>query len=262
MKPDSHTLMAIDAGIIAVVSVAICVAADQLLFMSIFMPLIIAARMLLLYALRQREEIHFRAELLFFIICTLLGAYNDYSSVCVKGIYDYTVPHAFSWSTIPLWMLLYWGMILRTFARFARWKALKPPDAPSNAIGFTFWHSNNVALKIGFALILIFATRHQIYQYYLHPLWSWLPFFLALLAYLLVCWPTRHDLKLMAIVLPVGPLMEMLYINIGNLHRYHLGVAGGVPIWIILWWLLIILIWKDFALRMEIGIRCLLAENR
>lgn len=255
MKPDSHRLMAIDAGVIVLISVLICVAADKLLFMSIAVPLVIAARIILLYALRRREGIHFRVEIVFLGICTLLGAYNDYSSVCIKGIYDYTVPHFFPWSTIPLWMLLYWGMILRTFARFARWEALKPPETLSNSIGPGRWRTENMVMKIAFMLALVFITRNQIYQHYLHPTWSWIPFLIALLTYLTLCAPTLHDLKLMAIVLPVGPLVEILYINIGNLHRYHLGVVGGVPIWIILWWLLIILIWKDIAMRLEISLR-------
>jgi hypothetical protein len=255
MRPDSTRLMAIDAGVIVVISLLICAAADRLVFMSIAVPMIIAVRMFLLYALRRNEGIHFRVELVFFGICTLLGAYNDYFSVCIKNIYDYTVPHFFSWSTIPLWMLLYWGMILRTFARFARWEVLKPPEVSSDNIGFGRWYTESVTIKIVFMLALVFVTRNQIYQHYLHPIWSWVPFLAALLIYLTLCAPTLHDIKLMVVVLPVGPLVEMLYINLGGLHRYHLGVAGGVPLWIILWWLLIILIWKDIAMRLEIRLR-------
>jgi len=241
--------------VILLVSIAICLAADRLAFMSVFVALVLAARLCLLYGLRRREQINFRAELLFLGICTLVGAYNDWTSVCVKGVYAYTVPHAFDWSSIPLWMLLYWGMILRMFARVARWRALKPPAEPSNLVVLGRRQMRHPALKLGFMFVLVFITRRQIYQHYLHPTWSWLPFLVALLVFLCVCRPDRHDLKLMAIVLPVGPLVEAAYINLGGLHYYHLGIVAGVPLWIILWWLLIILIWKDIALRLEIALR-------
>jgi hypothetical protein len=69
--------------------------------------------------------------------------------------------------------------------------------------------------------------------------------------FLLVCSPTKHDLKLLLIFLIGGPLIEILYIQLGGLHQYDLGWLGGVPLWIALWWLLAVLVWKDLAYRLE-----------
>lgn len=261
MKPDSNRLTALDAGVVLFISLAICLAADRLVLMSILVPLTLILRLLLLYLVRKTEGVNFRAEAAFYTVCTLLGAYNDWSTVCVRGVYDYTVPHEFAFSTLPVWMLLYWGMILRFMARFARWRALGPPPRPASTVGIGRWRVESGAVKVGFLLVLVFVTRYTIYRAYLDPVWSWLPFLLALAVYLIVCPPERHDARLLGVVLIVGPLVEILYINVGGLHRYHLGWIGGVPLWIVVWWLLAVLIWKDIAFRLERAIKRLLPDQ-
>jgi len=110
-------------------------------------------------------------------------------------------------------------------------------------------------LKVALELALVLATRQTIYRLYLDPVFSWLPFLLALAVFAALFRPDRHDGKLLLIFLAGGPLIEVLYIQVGALHAYHLGWLGGVPLWIALWWLLIVLIWKDLAFRMERALR-------
>ncbi len=251
MRPDSNRLMAVDAACIVVVSAAICLASRQLVFMSVFVPLVILARFFCLSLPAGNREVSIRAELVFFAVCTGLGAFNDWNSVCNKQIYDYTVPHFFDFSTVPLWMLLFWGMILRFFARLARWERLGPDRELSNRVGFGGFQINHPAAKILAELLLVMTTRWFIYRFYMHSVFSWLPFLVAVLLFLLLFRPGRHDYRLLFIFLLVGPLVEFLYIQVGGLHFYHLGWVGGVPLWIILWWALIILIWKDLAFRIE-----------
>ena len=250
MRPDANRLMTVDFGLIVVVSAAICVASHRLVLMTVLVPLLIAGRTVLVIAMDDRRG-SWRAELAFLALCTALGAFNDWNSVCRHGIYRYTVPHFFAFSSIPIWMLLYWGMILRFFARFARWEALGPPSAPENRVGVGRFVADNALLRIGALLALIVATRQCIYRLPLDPIWSWLPFLLALVAYLVFFFPSRHDLKLLAVFLVGGPLIEILYIRVGHLHEYDLGWLWGVPLWIALWWLLIIPIWKDLSLRLQ-----------
>ena len=252
MKPDSHRLFLIDLLAIVLISVAICLWTRQLLLMSVLVPLVIALRMLAVFAVAKRESVNLKAELLFFIVCTILGAFNDWNSVCNKKIYDYTTGATwFDFTTIPLWMLLYWGMILRFVARLARWQALAPDETASDKIGLGGLIIENGKLKVALQLALVFITRSFIYKNYLDPLWSWLPFLVALIVLLLLFSPNRHDLKLLAFFALAGPLIEILYIQVGGLHYYHLGWLGGVPLWIALWWLIIVLIWKDLAFRVE-----------
>ena len=251
MKPDSNLLVGIDAAVIAAVSLAICLVSDRLVLMTVLVPCIILLRVAAVAAVASREGVHLRAELLFLLVCTVLGAFNDWNSVCNKRIYDYSVPHFFAFSTIPIWMLLYWGMILRFVARLARWQALGAPDTVSNRVGVGRLQAESRLLKVVGELALVLATRQAIYRFYTDPILSWLPFLAALAVYGVLFRPDRHDAKLLLIFLAGGPLIEVLYIQAGDLHAYHLGWIGGVPLWIVLWWLLIVLIWKDIAFRLE-----------
>ena len=251
MRADSIRLVALDAAVVALVSAGICLASDQLLFMTILVPAVILARFLVLAALARPEAVSLKAELVFFLVCTCLGAFNDWNSVCNHRIYDYTVPHYLDLSTIPLWMLLFWGMILRFIARLARWEALSPPAAPSDRVGLGGLAVDSGLVKVATQLVLVLVTRQAIYRFFGDPILSWLPFAGALLLYLLLCRVDRHDLALLAIFLVGGPLIEVLYIQVGGLHAYKLGWFGGVPLWIVLWWLVIVLIWKDLAIRIE-----------
>lgn len=255
MAPDSNRLMAVDTAFIVGASAAICVASHRLLFMTVLVPLLIVIRTAVVLAIRRAEGKRALPELALLGICTVLGGFNDWNSVCHHEIYRYTVPHFFAWSSIPIWMLLYWGMILRFFARFARWQALAPPDRPNDRLGFGKRIIHHAAARTVAELVLILLTRQMIYRYSLHPVLSWLPFAIALVAYLVFFFPTRHDLKLLAVFLIGGPLIEVLYIQVGRLHAYELGWIGGVPLWIVLWWLLIIPIWKNLSLRLQLALR-------
>jgi len=255
MRPDSNRLVAIDAVCVVVVSAAICMSCDRLVLMTILVPLVIAARMLALVIGAGGRSVSMRAEIVFFTVCTLLGAFNDWNSVCNKEIYDYRVPHFFAFSTIPLWMLLFWGMILRFLARLTRWERLGPGEGASNAVGFANLRTENGLGKVTVELVLVAATRWAVYRSYLDPVLSWLPFLAGLVTFFLLLGPTWHDVKLLAVMLVIGPVVEILYIDVGGLHVYHIGWIGGVPLWIVLWWALGILVWKDLAFRIEDRLR-------
>lgn len=255
MKPDSGRLVAIDAACVLLISAAICVFCDRLVLMTLLVPLVVSARMLALAVGAGGTGVPMRAEIAFFVVCTLLGAFNDWNSVCNKKIYDYTVPHFFTFSTIPLWMLLFWGMILRFLARLARWGRLGAGEKVSNSVGFANMRAGRPVVKIAAELILVAATRWAVYRFYLDPVLSWLPFGAALALFFLFFGPTRHDVRLLAVMLVIGPVAEILYIGAGGLHFYHIGWIGGVPLWIVLWWALGILVWKDLAFRIEMGLR-------
>ena len=244
-------MVAIDAGAVILVSLAICLASEHLLFMTILVPTVLLVRMGLVAAVAERESVCLPGELIFLALCTVVGGFNDWNSVCNRGIYDYTVPHYLSFSTIPVWMLLFWGMILRFMARVCRWERLGPPGTPSDRVGVGRISVKDGRIKVAAELVLIGVTRRMIYAQYLDPVWSWAPFAAALLAALLFLKPILHDFKLMAIVLVAGPAVEILYIQVGHLHTYHLGWIGGVPLWITFWWLLGILVWNDLSLRLQ-----------
>ena len=257
MKSDSNRLIGIDAAVIAVVSLAICLAADRLLLMTLLLPGIVLIRIALVAFIARSEQVNLKTELLFLAVCIALGAFNDWNSVCRKQIYAYTVPHYFAWSSIPVWMLLYWGMILRFIARFSRWQKLRPPATVSDRVGIGRFRIENGAIKVVVQLAIVLTTRQFIYRFYLDPIWSWVPFLSGLVVYMLLFETSRHDLKLLGVVLIAGPLVEILYIQVGHLHHYHLGWIGGTPLWIVVWWLLIVLIWKDLTFRMLKRLRVL-----
>ncbi len=235
--PDvAHGDLAVDAAAIGVVSLGIVTMPDQTAAMTALVATAILARFVFWRGARL-------PEVLFFGLCTVLGAFNDWSSVVRHRIYDYDV--AVWWpqlTTVPVWMLLYWGLILRFLAQLAWWRGLSPPRAVSTG--------RSAAFRIAVMLALIVVTRQAIYRLYDHPMLSWLPFAAALLVYAVVLRPTRHDLRLGLVFLIGGPAIEILYIQLGGLHRYHHGIVAGVPIWIVLWWVLAVLIWKDLSARL------------
>ena len=99
-------------------------------------------------------------------------------------------------------------------------------------------------------MLLVLATRQLLYRYYLDPVLSWLPFAVALLAYAALFGVPAHERRLAALAALGGPAVEIAFIHIGGLHHYHLGWFGGVPLWIILWWILAVLIWNDLSARL------------
>ncbi|RLB52449.1 MAG: hypothetical protein DRI90_22095 [Deltaproteobacteria bacterium] len=94
------------------------------------------------------------------------------------------------------------------------------------------------------------GTRQTIYRLSADPWWSWLPFTVAIVAWLLLFRPSGHDAKLLALFAVGGPGIEILYIQVGALHQYALGWLGGVPLWIALWWLLAVLVGQDLSARL------------
>ena len=229
----------IDAAAVIAVSTLICTVSDQLALMTIAVPAIIALRLVLWWSVH---------ELAFFGLCTLLGGVNDWLSVMHYEVYDYTVPHYFAASDIPVWMLLFWGMVLRFLATLFHWRRLSSPE-PRDAIYVRSKPWYNATAKVAIELALVISTRQMIYRWYGDPVLSWLPFAVALAVYALLFRPNRHERLLIAVMVIGGPLVEALYIQLGTLHRYDLGWLSGVPLWIALWWVLAALVWKDISGR-------------
>jgi hypothetical protein len=241
--------LGVDAAVIVVASVAIAGWSFSLALMTALVPSLLLARMLAWAWARRATARDLAGEAAFLALCTALGGFNDWSSVVRHRIYDYTVPHYVSWSTIPVWMLLFWGLILRFLATLARWHRLDPPPRPADTLrlGGRTWRQP--WLRVAALLVLVAVTRQTIYRFYIDPWLSWLPFAGAAALFWLLFGVTRHDRRLALVMLVVGPLVEVLYIQVGGLHRYHLGWLGGVPLWIALWWVIAVLVWKDLSAR-------------
>ncbi|MBK9033779.1 MAG: hypothetical protein IPL61_21350 [Myxococcales bacterium] len=215
--------------------------------MTALVPAVIAARFALLAAVpRGRRALGLPAEAVFFALCTVVGAVNDWNSVTRHRVYDYRVPVDLpSVSTIPLWMLLYWGLVLRFLATLFRWRRLAlPPPAAAHP-----------GARIAVLLALVVITRQAVYRTFADPVWSWLPFALAIAVAVIALRPGRARLLVLAGFVVVGPLVEVLYIQLGHLHAYHLGWLGGVPVWIALWWGLAALVWDDLSRRLQTRLR-------
>lgn len=238
---------------VGAVSAGICLASQRPGWMSALVALVLALRFATWTRLPAGERWGSpAAELAFFALCTGIGAFNDWNSVVRQRIYDYAVPAFFpSLSTIPLWMLAYWGMILRFLATLCRWERLAPSAMPRDATHLPGRIVESPALKVGVELLLVGATRWLVYRHYADPLLSWLPFAAALVLFAGFFRPDRRARRLAGIVAIGGPAVEIVYIQLGELHRYQLGWLAGVPLWIALWWVLAILIWDDLSARLQ-----------
>jgi uncharacterized membrane protein YdjX (TVP38/TMEM64 family) len=267
-RPETFTgdrAFVIDLAAVAAVGGAICAASDALVFMTIFVAAVVVARLAAWARLPACERgISMNGELFFFGLCLILGAANDWNSVVRHRIYDYDVPH-FSAATqgIPVWMLLYWGIILRFVATLCRWQRLAPPPHARDALHLGARVRSAPRLKLTVEIVLVLGTRQLLYRHYLDPVLSWAPFAAALLVYVALFRPSRHERILMALAAVAGPAVEIAFIRAGNLHHYHLGWLEGVPLWIVLWWVLAVLIWNDVSARLlgalataRLGPRC------
>ncbi|MBZ0238881.1 MAG: hypothetical protein K8M05_41605 [Deltaproteobacteria bacterium] len=240
---------AVDAAAVALVALAICVAGDRLAVMTVIVPAVVVARFVAWGALpRAERDLALPAELALFAIATLVGSVNDWNTVSRHRVYDYNVPSDLgSLSSIPTWMFLYWGLILRfvlTVFHFRRAGVTRAPDQ--------VWLGRAVVsapARIAVLVALAVATRQTIYRWFDDPVASWLPFAAALGVAALVLRPDRARVRLVAVVMVVGPAVEALLIGVGHLHAYRLGWFAGVPLWIVLWWGLAALIWSELVDR-------------
>lgn len=236
MKPDSRGLL-VDVVAVAVMSVALCVLGQQPQVM-LGVTLGVMAVRTVVWSRWAHPSASLAREAALLAICAVVGGFNDWNTVVRHGVYGYNVPSdLLPYSSIPLWMLLYWGLVLRGLASLGGWHGLGAEPASRPRVG-------TAGMVAAMAFIMV-VTRQSIFRLYLDPVGSWLPFALAIGLYVVVWRPAARRLRLAAIMLVVGPLTEVLYINAGHLHAYALGVVGGVPVWIVLWWVLAVLLWAD-----------------
>lgn len=248
----SHSLRAdnrqmwVDGSAIVIGSLAISIWAQHLTLMTVLIPALLIARFVAWTMWAKRPGQSIVHEAVFFLCCIALGGFNDWNSVVHHEIYDYTVPHFFpGFSSIPIWMLLFWGMALRFIATFANWE--RPQVGTPARRRLVGGQIRGPRVRLLFMLALVLVTRQLIYRNFLDPIASWLPFAAAIVVFVAVLGLTRKELILAVSAVLIGTVLEILYIQVGSLHRYHLGWLGGVPVWIALWWALIILIWKDIS---------------
>lgn len=242
MTPVDDRAFALDAAAVALVSGFVLGFADAPLVMWAVLGIVLVARFALFARLFPDRSIE--AEGLFFAFATAVGALNDLNTVAVHGVYRYAAPAELpGLSPIPLWMLLFWGLILRFVFTLTRWERLgATAHAPRRVLG-----RRSIPRTLALAACVLVPTRVALFAAYEDPWWSWLPFAFALAAFALAGGADRHDLRLAAVALVVGPIVEAAFIQVGGLHAYALGWLAGVPLWIVLWWALATWIWKDLG---------------
>jgi len=233
--------VAVDLSAMALIGLAVCLASHHLAFMTALVAIVLVTRTVLVCTWGGAA---LAPELVFLVLCTLIGGANDWNTVVRHGVYAYTVPadHP-AFSTIPTWMLLYWGIILRAIAQLAAWPRLGDAKLVEGPFARP-WP------RIAAQLAIVLATRQAIYRLWADAWWSWLPFAIGLALYVVLLKPTQRARRLALIALFAGPPVEMAFIQLGHLHRYALGWLGGVPVWIALWWALGVLVWSDLAPRL------------
>lgn len=231
--------MAFEAGAVGIVALAVLALASRPLAMAFVVTAVVLGRFALFSRAYPGRSL--AVELVFFALCTVVGAANDLHTVVVRGVYTYAVPTELAAGpAIPLWMLLFWGAILRFVFALTGWARLDPPAAGRVVLG-----RRSPVRTLALVGLVVLGTRASVFAFYADPLLSWLPFAVGLVVYALAGGATRHDAWLAAIALVAGPLVEALFIQLAGLHAYALGWLAGVPLWIVLWWALATWIVKD-----------------
>lgn len=245
-------LAALDLGTTLAIAFAACFLSQRLPIMTALVPLIMALRMVAYARLPEAERpLPARAELALYLGCSLLGGFNDWNTVVRKGVYAYTVPTDLPGiSTIPIWMLLFWGPILRLVLTLASWSRVGAGELLGDAVHLPGRRLESAPLRILLLLGLVLCTRLAIYRLYLDPVLSFLPFALAIALHALLFRPGPGARFLALLFLTCGGAVEALLIQLGRLHHYELGWLAGVPLWIVLWWALAVLIWGELGSRL------------
>jgi hypothetical protein len=240
----------VDVLLVVAISLLVCFFSREPALMGAIVAAAFVLRLLAWSRLPAADrDLGLSRELVFFFACTLIGAFNDWNTVVVRGVYEYTVPAELpAFSTIPIWMLAYWGIILRLMSGLSRWRRLGLPPL-SDEIFFGPWRRRSPALRLVTIALLVVVTRASIFRHYEHPVLSWLPFALALVVAAVVLRPGARRLAVAFTATLLGTLIESLYVNVAGLHWYGLGWLGGVPLWIALWWALATLLWGELSTR-------------
>ncbi len=238
--------LTIDIAAVVVVGGAACIDASRPTRLAWVVASVYAARLAAWMRLpASQRPLSMAREAAFLVLCALLGALNDWNTVVRHGVYSYGVPSDLApLSSIPAWMLAYWGLILRlvtTLALDPRLGQSGPRQVVRGSV------TRRPILRVLLLLALVLVTRQAIYRLWADPWLSWLPFAGALVLHpLLFPWGERER-RLAAIAALVGPLAEIVLIRVGHLHHYALGWLAGVPLWISLWWVLATLIWGELS---------------
>lgn len=242
----SRRAVALDGLAVLGVGAVACAAARETALMTAVVAAAWLARAVAWSRLpRDERPLDMPLELAFLVLCAGLGGLNDWNTVVRHGVYSYGVPSDLApLSSIPAWMLAYWGLILRLVTTLGLFAGLGEPGPAGVVRGLEGRHA---VLRVALLLGLVFATRQSIYRLSNDPWLSWLPFAAALALHpVLFPWGARERrLALLAAV--AGPLAEAALIGLGGLHRYELGWLMGVPLWIALWWILATLVWSELS---------------
>lgn len=241
--------MLVDGPPLAAIAIAILLAAERPGAMGLVVLSALAVRFALGRALLGWRGRALATEALFFAACTLVGGFNDYNTVVLRGVYAYTVPAELpAVSTIPLWMLLTWGFVLRFVTTLAGWRRLGGGHVTDDVR--LLGRRRSVPARLAVMAALVLATRLVTFTYATHVWLSFVPYLLALAVAAVVLVPSRREARLVALALIIGPIVEALFIRIGRLHHYELGWLFGVPLWIVLWWALGAWLWGDVSNRL------------
>lgn len=237
MRRDDRALL-VDALAVLVVGAAACVARAHVAAMWGVVALAWLGRLTLRGETRPTLSALSR-EFALTAGCALVGYANDWNTVVRHGVYDYGGPHDLApWSSIPSWMLGFWGLIFRFVLTLSAWERLGE-RSPAGEIRLGPWARGRTHpwLRRALVLALVLVTRQAIYRLWAHPVLSWAPFAAALGAHAWLFPWGRRERSLVLLALTVGPLAEAALIASG-LHQYALGWLVGVPVWIALWWAL------------------------
>jgi hypothetical protein len=180
-----------------------------------------------------------RGDIIFFFLGLILGGGSDLMSMW-RGVYYYT-PTTILPVPIPVWMLLFWGEIFVFFRKLIRYGPFLHLENPRKRI---------LDLPLALDIILFAVYRMIIYRYASVP---WLPDALyagIFVVRLLLFPPTNDERKLMITMLLLGPVYEIALIRCG-LYVYQNGFVWGLPLWLIIWWVFIIRIFKTLTDEIE-----------
>ncbi len=184
------------------------------------MSIVIGLNLLARFILMRRK-----GDWIFFLIGLICGGGNDLLSM-IRGVYFYTPPTILP-APIPIWMLFFWGHIFTAFRQLFMLKQFIGPEPVGSP-----WKIDKrlIADVITFAIL-----RWIIYSFVQQEPIPAVGYASVVILRIALVPPSLREIKLMAVVVPLGIFYEAALIHLG-LYIYHDPVFLGMPAWLMIYW--------------------------
>lgn len=187
-----------------------------------------------------------KGDWIFFLIGVVAGGGNDFMSM-INGVYYYTAIPIIPNLALPIFMWLFWGQVFLLFRKIFNVPWFKGEEFKKDGILLNGWIDKKVILDI----VLIIILRAVIYNTAQMDFWIPSLFYGIGVSIRLIIFPAKRNEWFIIIILPYAFMFEGLMVTFG-LYVYFNPVFLGLPLWLMIWWIMLVpIVVKEIFDRIE-----------